>query len=85
VPGGEYVVVLDEKNRLQVPAELRKKLGLSPRSRVVLRLRPDGVVEMLPLERLRREATEAAERLLEGWREDRHEATRLLETLVKKQ
>ena len=80
--GGEYLVVLDEKSRLQVPAELRRKLGLGPRSRVVLRLRADGVVEMIPFERLWREAVEAAERLLGGWREEDHEASRLLSRLV---
>ncbi len=75
----EYTVALDEKGRLLLPAEARRRLGLKPRSRVIVRVREDGVAELYPLEALERRVRETARRKLRGWREELHEATRLLE------
>jgi len=78
----EYVVLVDERGRLVLPGALRKSLNLKGRSRVVLRLRDDGVVELIPLCKLRREVEEVFREKFRDWREEDHEASKLLRKMV---
>lgn len=81
---GEYLVSVDDRGRVLLPREVRERLGIRGRDRLVLRLRSDGVIEMYRLEELRAAVEEVARRKLRGWREEDHEATRLLEVLARR-
>jgi len=79
----EYVVSIDERGRVLIPGEVRRRVGLKGRSRVLVRVREDGVIELIPLEKLFSEASKIFEEKFRGWREEEHEASRILEDLVR--
>ena len=79
----EYMVSIDERGRVLIPGEVRRRVGLRGRSRVLIRVREDGVIELVPLERLFGEVSKIFEEKFQGWREEEHEASRILEDLVK--
>ena len=79
----EKVVILDERGRVLIPVEVRRKLGIRGRSKLLLRVRDDGVIELIPLNKLYTEVSRVFEVRFRGWREEDHEATRLLKSLVK--
>jgi AbrB family looped-hinge helix DNA binding protein len=79
---GARLVRLDSRGRLLLPREVREALGLREGSQLAVRVRSDGVIELVPVERLRERVAEAFRRRMKGWREEDHEATRLLEAMV---
>jgi len=79
----EYVVSIDERGRVLIPGEVRRRVGLKGRSRVLVRVREDGVIELIPLEKLFSEVSKIFEEKFRGWREEEHEASRILEDLVR--
>lgn len=79
----EYVVSIDERGRVLIPGEVRRRVGLRGRSRVLVRVREDGVIELIPLEKLFSEVSKIFEEKFRGWREEEHEASRILEDLVR--
>ncbi len=79
----EVVVIVDKRGRVLIPSEVRKRLGIKGRSRMLLRVRDDGVIELIPLDELYREVSEIFERRFREWREEDHEASKLLRVLVK--
>ncbi|RLG84822.1 MAG: AbrB family transcriptional regulator [Thermoprotei archaeon] len=79
----EYVVSIDERGRVLIPGEVRRRVGLKGRSRVLVRVREDGVIELVPLEKLFSEVSKIFEEKFRGWREEEHEASRILEDLVR--
>ncbi len=78
----EYVVVIDERGRIVLPSAVRKRLNIRGKGKVVVRLRSDGVIELIPLSKLRREVEEVFEEKFREWREEDHEASRLLREMV---
>jgi len=78
----EYVSVVDDRGRIVIPAEARRRAGLRAGSRVVVRVKGGGVVEIVPLDRLLEEVAAIFEEKLKGWREEEHEASRLLKEEV---
>jgi len=78
----EYVSIVDDRGRIVVPAEVRRRAGLRAGSRVVVRVKSGGVVEIIPLDRLLEEVAAIFEEKLKSWREEEHEASRFLEELV---
>ena len=78
------MVTVDEKGRVVLPKELRERLSIRPRDKVVVRLREDGIVELYKFDELKAYVEEVADRKLSTWREEDHEATRLLERLVRR-
>lgn len=78
----EVVVSIDERGRILLPKALRRKLDVRAGSKLLLRARDDGVIELIPLDRLVREVSRAFESKFRDWREDLHEASKLLESLT---
>ncbi len=70
-----YVVEVDERGRLTLPKKVREKLGI--KGKVLIRIR-EGIVEIIPLDRLRKEISELFEGKFSGWKEEDHEATKEL-------
>ena len=79
----EIVVTVDERGRVLIPGEIRRRLGIKGRSRLLLRVRDDGVIELVPLDRLYKEVSRVFEDKFRDWREESHEASRILEKLVR--
>ena len=80
IDGGnmEYVVVIDEQGRLVLPSEVRRHLGIKGRGRVLIRVRDDGIIELYSLNKLYEELSRVFEERFNGWKEEGHEASRLL-------
>jgi len=74
----EYVVIVDERGRLVLPVEVRRKLGIKGRRRLLLRVKGDSVVELVVLDRLYGDVVRVFEERFRGWREEDHEASKLL-------
>ncbi len=72
------MVVVDDRGRMLLPADLRRRLGLRRGHRLVLRVAEDGRLELLPLERELERVSEVFRRRFAGWREEDHEATAAL-------
>ncbi len=77
-----YVVSIDKRGRILLPSEVRKRIGVKERSKLALRVRDDGVVELISLDKLRDEVAKVFEEKFKGWREEDHEASKLLSEIV---
>ncbi len=77
-----HVVRLDQRGRLVLPRDVREAIGLGEGSRLLVKLREDGVIELIPLDGLYERVSGVFRRKLRNWREEDHEASRLLEELV---
>ncbi len=76
-----YVVEVDERGRITFPKNLREKLGI--KKKVLIRVR-DGIVEVIPLEKMRQEISKSFEEKFRGWKEEDHEATKEIFRLANK-
>jgi len=79
----ERVVILDKRGRVLIPVEVRRKLGIRGRSKLLLRVRDDGVIELIPLNKLYADVSRLFEVKFRGWCEESHEASRILEELMR--
>ena len=77
-----HIVQLDQRGRLVLPRDVREALGLNEGSRLLVKLREDGVIELIPLDNLYERVSSIFRRKLRDWSEEDHEASRLLEELV---
>lgn len=77
-----YVVSIDERGRILIPAEVRRELGIGKGSQLILRVVGEGRVELVPLDRELSEVARLFEEKLKGWREEDHEAAKLLSKVV---
>ncbi len=78
------VVRLDQRGRLVLPRDVREAMGLDEGSRLLVKLREDGVIELIPLDGLYERVSSVFRKRLKDWREEDHEASRLLEEMVVK-
>ncbi len=78
----EYMVTLDERGRIVLPVEVRRKLGIEGRRRVLLRVREDNVIEVIILSKLYDSVVKEFEDKFKDWREESHEASKLLSEIV---
>jgi len=63
--------------------EVRRKLGIRGRSKLLLRVKDDGIIELIPLNKLYTEVSRVFKVKFRGWREESHEASRILEELMR--
>ena len=77
-----YVVVVDDRGRILLPADVRKRLRLKRGSKLVLRVLEDDRLEAVPLEKELEKVADAFRRKFAGWREEDHEATAALLKMV---
>ncbi len=78
----EYVVTIDERGRIVIPAEVRRRLGIRGKRRVLLRVKGSGSLEIVLSDRIYEEVARAFEEKFKGWREEDHEASRLALRMV---
>ncbi|OYT56267.1 MAG: AbrB family transcriptional regulator [Desulfurococcales archaeon ex4484_217_2] len=74
----EVVVAVDERGRVLIPGEVRRRLGIRGKSKLLLRVRNDGVIELVPLDKLYKEVSRIFEDKFRDWREESHDASRIL-------
>ncbi len=79
----EFVVAIDERGRILIPGKIRKILGVKGKDRFLLRVRDDGVIELIPLGKMYSVGSKIFENKFKGWREESHEASKILKELVK--
>jgi len=78
-----YVVKIDDRGRILLPLDVRRKLGLKKGSRLVLRIKEEGYLEAFPLEKELKSIAEIFRRKFAGWREEDHEASIMLLKMVR--
>ncbi len=78
----EYVVTLDERGRIVLPVEVRQRLGIKGRRKVLLRVREDNVVELIILNKLYDDVIKVFEDKFKNWKEEDHEASKLLSEII---
>ncbi|OYT30647.1 MAG: AbrB family transcriptional regulator [Thermofilum sp. ex4484_79] len=79
----EYVVTLDERGRIVIPIEVRKRLGIRGKRKVLLRIREDNVIELIILNKLYDSVVKVFESKFKDWKEKDHEASKLLSEMMK--
>ena len=79
----EIVVTTDRRGRILIPKKVRGKLGISGKSMFLLRIREDDVIELIPLNKLYKDVSEIFENKFKGWKEEDHEASKILSGLIK--
>ncbi len=79
----EMVATVDERGRLLIPGEIRRRIGLSGKTRVLVRVREDKVLEIVPLNVLLEDVRKLFDEKFRDWREEDHEASKLLQEMVK--
>ncbi|RLE89767.1 MAG: AbrB family transcriptional regulator [Thermoprotei archaeon] len=78
----EFVVSIDERGRILLPSELRRRLGFRKGDKVVIKVRDEGVIELYLLSRLYSKVSSVFEEKFKNWREVDHEASKLLFKMV---
>jgi len=73
-----YVVKIDDRGRILLPLEVRRKLKLKKGSRLILRVTEKGYLEAFPMEEELKSIAEIFRRKFAGWKEEDHEASILL-------
>lgn len=79
----EFLVSIDRRGRLLIPVDVRRRLGIRDGSRVLLKVRDDGVLEVVPFDKLLREVSEVFDSKFRDWREEDHEAGKKLKDMVR--
>lgn len=77
-------VAIDKKGRLVLPKKVREEARIGLNARLVVRAIDEGRIELFDPELLLKKAQEIGARKLAGWREEEHEAARLIVALMEK-
>jgi len=75
----EFVTAVDSRGRISIPRQAREAMGLKSGDLVLIKIRGDGVAELIPLHRAFEDVFRAFNEKLRDWREEDHEASRVLE------
>lgn len=76
-------VTIDEKGRLVLPKDARRRAGIKPRSRLLVEVRGPGIIELRDYEMLSLAVQKVAAKKLAGWKEEKHREEKLLFKLSK--
>jgi AbrB family looped-hinge helix DNA binding protein len=76
-------VTLDEKGRIVLPSDTRRRAGLKPGSKLLVEVRGAGITELRDYNTLSSEVQRVAAKKLTGWREEEHREEKLLTKLSK--
>jgi len=74
----KMVVKIDKKGRITLPKKIRGKVGIDDEA--LIEVKRDSI-EIKPVDSALKKAMEIAEHKLKGWKEEEHEAEKLLERL----
>jgi len=79
----EYVVTINERGRIVLPSEVRRLLGIKGKSKVIIKVRSNGIIELIPFNKIYNEVARVFEEKFQGRKEEDQEASKLLFKLVK--
>jgi bifunctional DNA-binding transcriptional regulator/antitoxin component of YhaV-PrlF toxin-antitoxin module len=71
-------VTLDERGRVLLPSDARRKAGIKPKAKLLVEVRGAGVIELKDYDALSRQVRKVAAKKLSGWREEEHREDKLL-------
>jgi len=74
------VVKVDKKGRITLSRKIREKVGIDDEA--LIEVKHDSI-EIKPLKKNLKKAMEIAERKLKSWKEENHEAEKLLEEIIR--
>lgn len=77
----KLVVSIDEKGRLVLPKEARSRAGIRTPGKLLVTIEP-GAVKLIPIELIKENVRKIAREKLKDWKEDEHEATKLIKSLI---
>jgi AbrB family looped-hinge helix DNA binding protein len=84
VSGMAQTATIDEKGRVLLPSEARRKAGFGPKSKLLVEVRGSGIIELKDFDRLTREVQKVASKKLAGWKEEEHKEEKLMMKLSRK-
>jgi len=76
-------VIVDRKGRLVLPKKIREEARITANTRLIVRAQGRGRIELFDPDLLMQRAQDIGARKLAGWREEDHEASKLLKKLVR--
>ncbi|MHB1867971.1 MAG: AbrB/MazE/SpoVT family DNA-binding domain-containing protein [Nitrososphaerales archaeon] len=79
----QSVATIDEKGRLVLPRDSRRKAGIKSRSKLLVEVRGPGIIELRDFEHLSKRVQTVAAKKLTGWKEEEHKEELLLSKLSK--
>ena len=74
----EYVVTIDERGRIVIPIEVRRKLGIKGKRKVLLKVKDNKSIELIVFDKLYEDITATFEEKFKDWKEEDHEASKFL-------
>jgi len=80
----EIVTKIDNRGRILIPRNIRKKMGIKGEMKVLLRLKENNVIEVVPIDKLYAEVAEIFSSKFKGWKEEEHEASNIIKSLVER-
>jgi AbrB family looped-hinge helix DNA binding protein len=75
---------VDEKGRVLLPSDARRKAGIGPRAKLLVEVLGTGIIELKDYNHLTREVQKVAAKKLGGWKEQEHKEDKLLVRLSTK-
>lgn len=76
-------VTVDEKGRIVLPNDARRKAGIGPKSKLLVEVRGAGIIELRDYNMLSQDVQRIAAKKLADWREEDHREEKLLLKLSK--
>lgn len=76
-------VTLDEKGRIILPSDARRRAGIKPKSKLLVEVRGTGIIELRDYNALSDKVRTVATKKLAGWKEEEHREDKLLARLSK--
>jgi bifunctional DNA-binding transcriptional regulator/antitoxin component of YhaV-PrlF toxin-antitoxin module len=75
-------VHMDDIGRILLPEETRRRAGINPRSKLVVKVLRKGIIELSDFEEVTKNAQKIAVGKLAGWNEADHKESKLLQKLA---
>lgn len=76
-------VTIDERGRIVLPNDARRKAGIKPKAKLLVEVRGAGIIELKDYDLLTREVNKIATKKLTGWKEEEHKEEKTLMRLSK--
>jgi len=72
------VVNIDQKGRVVIPKNLRKKTSIKAPGKLLIVPKETGCIELVQIEEDLKRAKEIASKKMKGWKEEEHKGEKLL-------
>ncbi|MDK2373120.1 MAG: AbrB/MazE/SpoVT family DNA-binding domain-containing protein [Candidatus Korarchaeota archaeon] len=76
------MVIIDDRGRMILPVEARRRLGIRKGSRVLLKVTSDNLAEIIVLDKLYEEVSKIFDEKFKYWKGEDHEASKILKMIL---